>query len=123
MSLEYYETSDLVGKVVYDGKGQRIGEVEKTIILKDGRGALIIKATNKIIPLEHVQSVADIILMRPAGAEEARPVEPLVSPIDMTHTPEAAIAQAGPTKPICPKCKCENKLTAKFCVKCGARLS
>lgn len=63
IALEYYEPKDLIGKSVYSTNGEKVGEVEKAVFLKDGKGALILKHTDRIILMETVRSVADIILV------------------------------------------------------------
>jgi sporulation protein YlmC with PRC-barrel domain len=142
--LEFYEAKDLLGKSVYDRRGQKIGEVEKAVFLKDGKGALLFKNTGRSILMEQVQSVADIILVAPLKEEigetsTGTPVTPLAptSPSspkteqNVTHPQPSAEVPTPPvkvpaTQPVttstCPKCKHENKLSAKFCVKCGERL-
>jgi len=62
MNLDCYEPKDLLGKSVYDSKGRKIGEVERSVFLKDGKGALILKGIKEIVLMENVESVADIIL-------------------------------------------------------------
>ena len=121
MTLEYYEPKDIVGKAVYDGRGQKIGEVEKAVFLRDGKGAMILRETKKIIVMEKVQSVADIILIPPTEEKELPPASLLTSP-KVAISPKPVDISAAPATRICPKCKHDNKPTADFCVKCGAKL-
>jgi sporulation protein YlmC with PRC-barrel domain len=143
MTLDYYEPKDLLGKSVYDSKGQKIGEVEKVVFLKDGKGALLLRNTSQTILMEQVQSVADIILIallkeenreRSADTPAARaPISPSSPKVEQAVT-HPQISTEVPTLPVnvlvtrsvmpntCPKCKHENRLSAKFCVKCGERL-
>jgi len=123
MTVEYYEPKDIVGKAVYDGKGQKIGEVEKAVFLKDGKGAMVLRHTNKIILMEMVQGVADIILVLPIEEKELLPPPPPSQPqVAPTRGPVEISATPSTTR-TCPKCKYGNKLTASFCVKCGTRLA
>jgi len=125
---EYYEPKEIVGKTVYDSKGQKVGEVEKVVILKDGRGALLLRGTGQIIPVEQVQSVADIILIARTEEVKVERIEPpLVQPPKQEAVPTplptpTAIAQTAATSRLCFNCKHENKSSAKFCVKCGVKL-
>jgi len=120
---QYYEPKDIVGKAVYDGKGRKIGEVEKVVFLKDGKGAMILRHTNKIILMEMVQGVAEIILIPPIEEKEllppTRPSQPQVAPARQLTD----VSAPRSTTQICPKCMYGNKLTASFCVKCGTKLA
>jgi sporulation protein YlmC with PRC-barrel domain len=61
--MEYFEVKDLIGKPIYTTSGKKVGEVEKAVFLKDGKGALILKNTDQIVLMETVRSISDIILV------------------------------------------------------------
>lgn len=98
IALQYYELKDLIGKFIYKTNGEKVGEVEKAVFLKDGKGALILRHTDQIILVETVQSIADVIIVgqteakTQVPAEEMRPKTPETS---LELTPPIQIEQSA----------------------------
>jgi sporulation protein YlmC with PRC-barrel domain len=100
----FYRREELVGKLVYDSKAVKVGEVVDVGYSKEGRVALVVKlggGKERIIPFTSISEVGDIVILKPETEGEAAP------------KPEVERAKE------CPKCGKENKPSAKFCIKCG----
>lgn len=106
MGERFYRREELVGKVVYDSKAVKVGEVVDVGYSKEGRVALVVKVgggKEKVIPFTSISEVGDIVLLKPEFEVEG----------EAAAKPESEKAKS------CPKCGKENKPTAKFCIKCG----
>jgi sporulation protein YlmC with PRC-barrel domain len=127
----FYRREELAGRIVYDDKAFRVGEVVDVGYSKDGRVALIVKVEGgeeRVIPFTMVREIGDIILLKPTEAEKEKIVEAPPQPQPQPSRPEPGkaapvVAQEGEMSKPCPKCGHLNIARAKFCIKCGEMLS
>ncbi|MBS7646182.1 MAG: PRC-barrel domain-containing protein [Candidatus Bathyarchaeia archaeon] len=124
MGERFYRREELAGKLVYDDKALRVGEVVDVGYSKDGRTALIVRVEGgeeRVIPFTMVGEIGDIILLKPAEPEKQTAV------VEVTPQPQPTPPEPGKTAPMaaregektCPKCGRLNIARAKFCIKCG----
>ena len=148
MTEKYYRREKLVGKEVYDADALHVGTAKDVAYSTDGKTALVVSKGKKeeTIPFQNISEIGDIILLKRQPAKwddtaprvEGKATEPMLKE-DKPETkstatpsywkeaiklplPDAQGPSVLPTK-TCPKCRRENKPTAKFCVKCGHKFS
>ncbi len=97
--MEYYEAKDLIGKPIYTTGGEKVGEVEKAVFLKDGKGALIPKNTDQIVLMETVRSISDIILVGNTETPTRIATEEIRSKISEGLADSASSAPIGKPEP------------------------
>ena len=116
MSESYFRKEELMGKLVYNQRGQKIGVVKDVGYSKDGRAALVLDGKNGETDLsfELIQEIGEVILLKPEIGTRTPP-QPSYTPIP---PPPAQPITASRNKN-CPKCGAENPPIAKFCRKCG----
>jgi sporulation protein YlmC with PRC-barrel domain len=123
----FYRREELVGKIVYDSKALRVGEVTDVGYSKEGHVALIVKADGgeeKVIPFTMVEEIGDIILLKSTKPfVEPKHGKPLVEPSPQQQKPEQVTTIIGEGEKVCPECGRRNIARAKFCVKCGYKFS
>jgi sporulation protein YlmC with PRC-barrel domain len=120
MSKKYLSRKDIVGKQVIDSEAMIQGNVKElsfdleakdiglTIATKDG------KEVN--VSSSDIRSIGDVILLKRTLSEVETPK------ID-EKTPSTPPLPPQPAKPgLCAVCGYQNEKTAKFCIKCGAKM-
>jgi sporulation protein YlmC with PRC-barrel domain len=121
MSKKYLSRKDIVGKQVIDSKAMILGNVKElsfdletrdiglTIATKDG------KEVN--VSSSDMMSIGDVVLLKSTLSEVKTPkiVEKAASP----PPPPPQPAKPG----LCAVCGYQNDKKAKFCIKCGAKMS
>jgi len=112
--MSYVRREDVVGKKAITPEGNSFGEVKDIAFSLDGTVGLVISAPSGpdvIIPIKQASAIGEFVLLSSAEPiATAQPVQP-------RSTPPAAI----PTS--CPSCGNPLKPNAKFCGKCGHRLT
>ena len=124
MEERFYRREELAGKLVYDDKAMRVGEVVDVGYSKDGRTALIVKAESggeKVIPFAMVREIGDIILLKTIEQGKVTALEAAAQPQPPMPEPGkvASVAAREAGEKSCPKCGRLNIARAKFCIKCG----
>jgi len=69
----YYRREELIGKLVYNSKAMRVGEVIDVGYSKDGKVALVAridKGREKVISFTQIEEIGDIILLSPESEKE-----------------------------------------------------
>ena len=103
-----------MGKLVVTYDAKLLGKVADLAISPEGKVGLSVESETgekSVISFDEVAAVGDVILLK-APAEAAPP-----------KVKAAPKVKRAPRGPVCPSCGKVNKPGAKFCAKCGARLS
>jgi sporulation protein YlmC with PRC-barrel domain len=121
MSKKYLSRKDIVGKQVIDSEAMILGNVKElsfdletrdiglTIATKDG------KEIN--VSSNDMRSIGDVVLLKKTLNEVETPTVVEKAPTPSTPPPP-------PVKPgLCAVCGYQNDPKAKFCIKCGAKMS
>jgi len=146
MTERFYRREELIGKEVYDANAIHVGTAKDVAYSTDGKTALVVSKGKKeeTIPFQNISEIGDIILLKKTFAETkaTEPAPRADKPETKTTTPsywKEVIRVSPPPSPAkqgisevqgppvlpktCPKCQRENKPTAKFCAKCGFKLT
>jgi sporulation protein YlmC with PRC-barrel domain len=112
--MSYVRREDVVGKKAITPDGNSFGEVKDIAFSTDGNVGLVISAksgTEVIVPIKQASAIGEFILLSSAAVEAKVPrAQPAPPP-----------AAARPTN--CPSCGSPLKPGAKFCGKCGHKLT
>ena len=120
MSKKYLSRKDIVGKQVIDSEANILGNVKELSFDLETRdiGLTITTKNGKEVNVSSrdMSSIGDVILLKRTLSEVETPnvVEKAPSP-----PPPPQPAKPG----LCPVCGYQNEKTAKFCIKCGAKMS
>lgn len=133
MEKKFFNREELVGKLVIDQEAHIAGTIKDIALTEDGKMGLLIGvegAGDKLINLNEIQKIRDVVLLKSEVPRERAPIletspkpveideesEPIIEPVESAPTPEE------PRKNVCSSCGHENRPTSKFCVKCGITL-
>jgi sporulation protein YlmC with PRC-barrel domain len=114
MKKRYLSRDDIVGKQVIDSKAMIVGSVKDLSFNFDAKeiGLTITQKDGKEVDVasSDIGCVGDVILLKKTLQESGAPEEP------------KKIAPPSPAG-LCAVCGFQNDQNAKFCIKCGAKLS
>lgn len=110
---KFFRRDEIVGKDVYDLEAKKVGSVSDLAFSSDAKPALVVTKQDKseeIVPLESVDKLGDIVLLK---------VNRLGTAAQPSQTqPNIPDASPPTNSRICVKCGAVNSLTARFCTKC-----
>jgi sporulation protein YlmC with PRC-barrel domain len=108
--MSYVRREDVVGKKAITPDGNAFGEVKDIAFSIDGSVGLVISArtgTEVILPIKQASAIGEFILLSSSTPERSAP------PVQ----PRPAVSTT------CPSCGSPLKPGAKFCGKCGHKIS
>jgi sporulation protein YlmC with PRC-barrel domain len=117
MESKFFKKEELAGKLVIDQEALIVGKFEDLAVTEDGKVGLLVKeegGEERLIMLDDIKKIEDVILLKAEGKVKPREAEPEAEPEE-----EPSEAEGGN---ICPNCGWENKENTRFCVKCGTEL-
>lgn len=110
---KFFRRDEIVGKDVYDLEAKKVGSVSDLAFSSDAKPALVVSKQDKseeIVPLEFVDRLGDIVLLRVNRSGNAP------AP---TQTQSNNVNVSAPSSGrICVKCGQVNPLSVRFCTKC-----
>jgi len=133
------KSEEIIGKIVVNMKGEKLGAVKDVAYHTSGKKALIIGSpdgVDKIYPFDQAVAIKDVVLLD-ENMTSASPWSPVPSayqvptgsaPTSMNQPPPipkyvVPVANVPSTNTkICPSCQRQNRLQSKFCVQCGKPL-
>jgi sporulation protein YlmC with PRC-barrel domain len=131
LEKKYLSKDKLVGKQVIDSEAMIVGSVKDMAFDFDAKEiGLTITARNGgeiVVPGSNIGSVGDVIILnKKIEVSSAAPIQAPTMPPQATYTPapppirETTVATSTG---LCKVCGFQNDANAKFCIKCGSRLS
>ena len=123
MDKKYLSRDKIVGKDVIDSNAIVIGNVKDIALDLDSKNIAltVLTKTGEDITIdgEDINVVGDVVLLNKIGESPSPPeVEKVSTPVK----PQAA-PQSPTTSGLCGLCTYQNDVNAKFCIKCGNKLS
>lgn len=112
--MSYVRREDVIGKKVITSDGNTFGEVRDIAFSLDGSVGLVVSAvsgSDVVVPMRQASAVGEFVLLSTSKPEttaapvQPRPAPPAVNPVN------------------CPACGSPVKPGARFCGKCGQKLS
>lgn len=120
MSKKYLSRKDIVGKQVIDSEAKILGNVKELSFDLETRdiGLTIETKNGKEVNVSSrdMSSIGDVILLKRTLSEVETPK--IIKKAPSTPPPPPKPSKLG----LCNGCGYQNEKTAKFCIKCGAKM-